>query len=81
MALTLIAVANRENVVDLTYEETVGDPQPFILTVTSHHVANQSSKLLPISASDLQAYVLKHETKLRETAEKCKAQGLKSEVL
>ena len=32
MSLTLIAVANRGDVIELTYEETVGDPHPFVLT-------------------------------------------------
>ena len=30
MSLTLIAVANRGDVIELTYEETVGDPHPFV---------------------------------------------------
>jgi hypothetical protein len=30
MSLTLVAVANKENMIDLTYEENVGDPQTFI---------------------------------------------------
>jgi hypothetical protein len=81
MSLTLVAVANRGNAIELTYEETIGDPQPFILTVTQDHVAGQTSKPLPISASDLQAYVLNHEPALTKTAEKCKAKGLASEIL
>ena len=59
MSLTLIAVANRGDVIELTYEETVGDPHPFVLTVTSHHISRQTSKL-PIEASDLEAYVFSH---------------------
>jgi hypothetical protein len=45
MSLTLIAVANRGNVIELTYEETVGDPEPFVLTVTSQYISSQTSKL------------------------------------
>ena len=80
MSLTLIAVANRGDVIELTYEETVGDPHPFVLTVTSHHISRQISKL-PIEASDLEAYVLSHATELQGAAEKCKAKGLTAEVL
>ena len=63
MSLTLIAVANRGSVIELTYEETVRDPHPFVLTVTSQHISRQTSKL-PIEASDLEAYVLSHATEL-----------------
>jgi hypothetical protein len=80
VSLTLIAVANRGNVIELTYEETVGDPQPFVLTVTLQHISRQTSKL-PIEASDLEAYVWRHATELRRAAEKCKAKGLTAEVL
>jgi len=75
MSLTLIAVANRGDVIELTYEETVGDPHPFVLTVTSHHISRQTSKL-PIGASDLEAYVLSHATELQGAAETCKSKGL-----
>ena len=80
MSLTLIAVANRGDVIELTYEETVGDPHPFVLTVTSHHISRQTSKL-PIEASDLEAYVFSHATELQGAAEKCKSKGLTAEVL
>ena len=80
MSLTLIAVANRGNVIELTYEETVRDPHPFVLTVTSQHISRQTTKL-PIEASDLEAYVLSHATELLGAAEKCKSKGLTAEVL
>ena len=78
--LTLIAVANRGNVIELTYEETVGDPQPFVLTVTSRRISRETSKS-PIKASDLEAYIMKHATELQKAAENCKARGLTAEVL
>jgi hypothetical protein len=80
MPLTLVTVANRGNVIELTYEETVGDPHPFVLTVTSRHISRQTSKL-PIEASELEAYVWSHATELRRAAEKCKEKGLTAEVL
>jgi hypothetical protein len=80
MSLTLIAVASKDNVIELTYEETVGEPQPFVLTVTSHYISRQTSKS-PIEASDLEAYVWGHSAELRREAEKCKAKGLTVEVL
>jgi hypothetical protein len=80
MSLTLIAVASKENVIELTYEETVGEPQPFVLTVTSHYISRQTSKS-PIEASDLEAYVWGHSAELRRAAEECKVKGLTAEVL
>jgi hypothetical protein len=77
----LVAVAKREDMIDLSYEETVGDPSPFVLTVTPRHVAHQTSKPLPLSGSDLEEFILTNVTKLKTTAENCKAQGLASEVL
>jgi hypothetical protein len=81
MALTLIAVANRGNAIELTYEETIGDPQQFVLTVTSRHVSIRTSKPLPIRASDYETYVLEHATDLQRAAEKFKARGLTAGVL
>ncbi len=79
-SLTLVAVAMSGDVIELTYEETVGDPRPFVLTVTSRHISRQTSKS-PIEASDLEAYVWGHSAELRRAAEKCKARGLTAEVL
>ena len=80
MSLTLVAVGMSGDVIELTYEETVGDPRPFVLTVTPRHISRQKSKL-PIEASDLEAYVWRHATELRRAAERCKAKGLTTEVL
>lgn len=80
MSLTLVAVAISGDVIELTYEETVGDPRPVVLTVTSGHIARETSKS-PIEASDLEAYVWRHSTKLQRAAEQCKAKGLTAEVL
>jgi hypothetical protein len=80
MSLTLIAVANRGNAIELTYEETVGDPYPFVLTVTSGRISRETSKS-PIMASDFEAYVMNHATELQKAAEKCKAKGLTAEAL
>jgi hypothetical protein len=81
MMLTLVAMVKRENMIDLKFGEAFDDPQPFVLTVTPGYVAHETIKSLPISASDLHAYILAHVAKLRATAEKCKAGGLTSEVL
>ena len=66
--------------IELTYEETIGDPHPFVLTVTSHHISRQTCKLT-MEASDLEAYVVSHATELQGAAEKCKSKGLTAEVL
>jgi hypothetical protein len=81
MTLTLLAVVKREIMIDLRYGEAFDDPQPFILTVTPEYVAHETAKSLPISATDLHAYILAHAAKLRATAENCKARDLTCEVL
>jgi hypothetical protein len=79
--LALLAVVKREIMIDLKYGEAFGDPHPFILTVTPEYVAHETAKSLPISASDLHAYILAHAATLRATAENCKARDLSCEVL
>jgi hypothetical protein len=81
MTLTLVGMVKRENMIDMKFGEAFDDPQPFVLTVTPGYVAHETAKSLPISASDLHAYILAHVAKLRATAENCKAGGLTSEVL
>jgi hypothetical protein len=81
MTLTLVAMAKRENGIDLKFGEAFDDPQPFVLTVTAGYVARETAKSLPISASDLHAYILGNVAKLRATAENCRAGGFTSEVL
>jgi hypothetical protein len=80
MTLTLVAMVKRENMIDLRFGEAFDDPQPFVLTVTPGYVAHETAKSLPISASDLHAYILANFAKLRATAENCKAGGLTAEV-
>jgi hypothetical protein len=79
--LALLAVVKREIMIDLKYGEAFGDPHPFILTVTPEYVARETAKSLPISPSDLHAYILAHAATLRATAENCKARDLTCEVL
>jgi hypothetical protein len=81
MPLTLVAIARNEKGIDLTYEEIIGDPRPFVLTVTPTHVADRVSKRLPISTADMQSYVLAYVSNLEATARKCKAEGLTTQVL
>ena len=81
MALKLLAVVKRENMIDLNYGETFGDRPAFVLTVTPQYVAHETAKSLPISASEVHAYILAHAAKLRATAENCKARDLTCEVL
>jgi hypothetical protein len=81
MALKLLAVVKRENMIDLKYGESFDDRQAFILTVTPQYVAHETAKSLPLSASAVHAYILAHAAKLRATAENCKARDLTCEVL
>ena len=81
MTLTLLSVVKRENMIDLKYGKAFDDPQPFVLTVTPEYVADETAKSLPVSASDVHAYILAHAAKLKATAENCKARDLTSEVL
>ena len=81
MLLTLVAIARNENGIDLTYEEIIGDPKPFVLTVTPTYVAHQVCKRLPITTTDMQSYVLAYVSNLEATAIKCKAEGLTAQIL
>jgi hypothetical protein len=81
MSMTLIAVANKGTVIELTYEETMQHPQPFVLSVTSRHISSRTCKPLPIKASDLEAFIEDHATELKRAAEKCKAKGVIAGVL
>jgi hypothetical protein len=81
MILTLVAMVKRENMIDLKFGEALDDPLPFVLTVTPGYVAHETAKILPITSSEMHAYILAHVAKLRATAENCKARGLTSEVL
>jgi hypothetical protein len=81
MSMTLVAVVKRQDTVDLKYGETAEDPEPFTLTVTLQYVAQQTSKAMPLTGLDLTAYMSANVSKLRATAEDCKARGLTSEVL
>jgi hypothetical protein len=44
-----IAIRKRITFVDVLYGEKVGDPRPFILTVSSLYVSRKTSQSLPIS--------------------------------
>jgi hypothetical protein len=81
MSLTLVAIARNDNGIELTFEEIINDPRPFVLTVTPTHVAHQVSKHLPISTADMQSFVLAYVANLEATARKSKAEGLTARVL
>jgi hypothetical protein len=81
MTMTLVDVVKRQNMLDLKYGETADDPEPFTLTITPQYVAQQISKAMPLTGVDLTIYLMANVSKLRATAEDCKARGLRSEVL
>jgi hypothetical protein len=69
------------NGIDLTYEEIIGDPRPFVLTVTPTHVAHQVPRHLPITTADMQSYVLACVANLEAIARTSKEEALTARVL
>jgi hypothetical protein len=66
---TRIAIRKRTTFVDVLYGEKVGDPRPFILTVSSPYVSRRTSQSLPINITQIQEYATQHaDTLLREIA-------------
>ena len=64
-----IAIRTRTTFVDVLYGERVGDPRPFVLTVSPRYVSRKTSQSLPLNISQVQEYAAKHaDTALREIA-------------
>ena len=77
-----IGMRKRTTFIDVLYGEKVGDPRPFILTVSSRYVSRKISKSLPLNISQIEDYAAKHaETVLREIAISRRDAGCTSHTL
>jgi hypothetical protein len=55
--------------VDVLYGERVGDPRPFVLTVSPRYVSRKTSQALPLNINQIQDYAAKNaDTVLRDIA-------------
>jgi len=55
-----IGVRTRSAYVDVLYGEKVGDPKPFILTVSPQYVSRKTAQALPLNTSQIRDYVTKN---------------------
>ena len=77
-----IAIRKRTTFVDVHYGEKVGDPRPFILTVSSQYVSRKTSQSLPINITQIQDYATQHaDTALREIALSRREAGCTAHIL
>jgi hypothetical protein len=58
-----IGTRKRAAFVDVLYGEKVGDPRPFVLTVSPQYVSRKMTRPLPINTSQIQEYVTAHANK------------------
>jgi hypothetical protein len=64
-----IAIRKRTTFVDVLYGERVGDPRPFVLTVSPRYVSRKTSQALPLNINQIQDYAAKNaDTVLRDIA-------------
>jgi hypothetical protein len=77
-----IAIRKRSTFVDVLYGERVGDPRPFILTVSPRYVSRKTSQSLPLNINQVQDYTAKYaDTVLREIAISRRDAGYTTHVL
>jgi hypothetical protein len=77
-----IAIRKRTTFVDVLYGEKLGDPRPFILTVSSLYVSRKTSQSLPINITQIQEYATQHaDTVLREIALSRRDAGCTAHIL
>ena len=55
-----IGIRTRSTFVDVLYGEKVGDPKPFILTVSPQYVSRKTAQALPINTSTIRDYATKN---------------------
>ena len=77
-----IGIRKRTTFVDVLYGERVGDPKPFILTVSSRYVSRKIYQALPLNITQIEDYATKHaDTALREIAISRRDAGYMTHVL
>jgi hypothetical protein len=71
-----IGIRKRTTYVDVLYGEKVGDPKPFILTVSPRYVSRKIYQALPLNVAQIEDYALKHADRaLRDIAMSCRDAG------
>jgi hypothetical protein len=77
-----IGIRKRTTFVDVLYGEKVGDPKPFVLTVSSRYVSRKIYQALPLNIAQIEDYAAKHaDTALREIAISRRDAGYSAHVL
>jgi hypothetical protein len=81
-AFIRIGVRKRTSFVDVLYGEKLGDPTPFILTVSPQYVARKTCQALPLNVTQILDYASKHaDTALRAIAISRRDAGYTAHVL
>jgi hypothetical protein len=77
-----IGMRKRTTFVDVLYGEKVGDPRPFVLTVSPRYVSRKTSQSLPLNIKQIHDYAAKYgDTILREIALSRREAGYTAHVL
>jgi hypothetical protein len=77
-----IGIRKRTTFVDVLYGERVGDPRPFILTVSPRYVSRKIYETLPLNVKKIEEYATRHaDTVLRDIAISRRDAGYTAHVL
>jgi hypothetical protein len=77
-----IGLRKRTTFVDVLYGEKVGDPKPFVLTVSPRYVSRKICETLPLNIKKIEDYATKNaETALRDIALSRRDAGYTAHVL
>jgi hypothetical protein len=77
-----IGIRKRTTFIDVLYGEKVGDPRPFVLTVSPRYVSRKIYQALPLNIKQIEDYATKHaDTVLKEIAISRRDSGYTAHVL
>lgn len=77
-----IGIRKRTTFVDVLYGEKVGDPRPFVLTLSPRYVSRKIYEALPLNISKVEEYATRNaDTVLREIAISRRDAGYTAHVL
>jgi hypothetical protein len=77
-----IGIRKRTTFVDVLYGEKVGDPKPFVLTLSPRYVSRKIYEALPLNVTKLEEYAARNAgTVLREIAISRRDAGYTAHVL